>query len=341
MGKEVEKTVVEETTITTSPEEKIEETVTDSTKETVKADETKKVDETKLAEEKKDEKATQETADELFDAIQKGEDGKYFLPAGDSTYYGSTKKEVLDNLLKGKIEQDTFIRETKVGVKLKETARDLTKENDEEKELEIPAPNQRELFAGHVEAEAKRQNIPIDLFTLTEDQWDTYAEDNNKPAWRVADLHGKVVAIRDKAFEKTNEDVAKIDRAWIDKETLDVTSEKIRKFIAKSGVNPDDIDYKAIFEYGDKNKDKNGLLVGAALLEETARQVLELKDGQYKSSSKVTADVQKAIENGERLKNAVKSATTGGDRTQPIVKQYASYEELDAALKAQIRAGTA
>jgi len=314
--------ITEETTETSTvetPQEEVKEELTKETQET-----------------KKDEKEVTPTEETIIEEIEKGEDGKFFLKAGDSTYYGSTKSEVIKNLLKGKIEQDIFIRETKVGEKLK--ASTVVKEKEEE--VEIPTPNRNEIFAKYVTSEAKKQGIPIEMFSFKDADWDRYGEENNVKEWRVAQLYNKVEAIRNQSVTRTDEEIAQVDIAYTNKTILDQETPKVRKLIAQSGVNPDELDYKAIFDSADKNKDKYGIYSSGSLVEEAHRQIVELLGKKYKSSSKIEKDVQDAIKNGEKLKSKIKDTSNGGKQAETKMPVFKTQDELNEYLKKGIRAGT-
>lgn len=311
-------TIVEETsTSTTSPEE----TADDSTKE--------------KKEVTTDEVTPKSTKEELFDeidAVEGDERGKFSLKVGDSTYWGKTKKEVIQNLVKGKEDQDNYIRKVKATEKVK-----TPQPKAEDDIAEVKIPTEREVYAKHIETVTKRYpDVTIDMLRFNRDDWNRYQDEKGLRDHEISDLKRDKERILNEADELTKGDMRIANVAYINKYTIEKETSIVREMIAESGIDIDKFDADEMYEAAFKKCGKAGELEPGMITGEAFKQITKI----MRQGTPVKKDFLKEIEKAKEVKKDIKTPTNGTKITKDDNGKTLTYDQLAREEKKAIgRAG--
>jgi len=283
-----------------------------------------------------------DTKEEVEEAVLEGieltdndERGKYSFQIGDSIYFGNTKKEVLSNVLKGKIEQDSYIKKLKVSEKIK-----VPEKHADDVEPVVEMPNEREIYSKHLESLAKQQSIDVKMFGWSRDQWNQYQEDNGLRDWEIGRIVERVERTVQRANELTDKDVATANVAYINNQVLEEETNSVREMLAESGIPESEwgksFDYDAILSVATKKTGKNGVILSGAITAEAGKQIAKI----LRQSTPVKKDIAKEIDRGKELKEKIKTPIATSKKTNDDNEELPiSLDELTRKLKEKIRGG--
>ena len=284
-----------------------------------------KVEDTKAKTEvKKDEVTTDEQ--DLLEEIEKGEDGKFFLKAGDSTYFGTTKKEVLQNLYKGKLEQDQVIRKAKAAEAVK-----LPKEETADEAPILELPDDAEVYSKYLSTEVKKAGVDPKMLSWKDEDWDRYQDENSLKDRHIIRLQDQVKAVIDKANQLTDRDMSIASVAVNNNHILEQATKQVREMIADSGIDAEKFDYKAALDSAMAKRDKAGRIPAGAIEAEAAKQITKI----MRSSSPVKKDL---ADEAARAKGRIKTPGGGGKVTDENDSKTLSWDELTRQTKSRIAA---
>jgi len=304
-----------------TPEVDVEETSTEEKEITpVKEPESSTKDEKETGK-----KSVEEVKEELIEEIEllaeddeRTKHGKYALKVGESTYYGNTKREVIQNLMKGKEEQDGFIRKVKISEKVKAPT---SLKEDEVPQVELP--NEREIYVKHLEAVTKQNKVDIKMLDWQRDDWNKFQDDNLLRDYEIAEMRQLVRDVVNRATELTKNDMAVANVAYINNQILEEETQSVREMLAESGIDEDKFDYDAVLEVATKKRGKSGVIQSGAITAEAGKQITRI----MKQGTPVKKDLSREIEKGKDAKRDIKSPTTG-DKPDKDDKKIHSYDEL-------------
>lgn len=295
-------------------------TVDESVKSTPAPAEEKEVS-TKETPEPTTEKTPEAVKEEYFDDIESLEDderGKYSLKVGESTYYGQTKKEVIQNLIKGKEESDAFIRKTKIAEKVKVPER--------QKEVEVPKielPDEREIYNKNLTATIKRYGVEPAMLRFGRDDWNKYQDDNGLRDHEISDLKRDVREILKETTELTRSDMYVANKAYINSYTIEKETPAVREMLAESKIDQDKFDYESVLENVMKKVGKDGVIEPGMITSEAYKQIMRIS----KQNSVVKKDLSAIIEKGRETKSSIKSPTNG-DKIKKEDNRFLSYDQI-------------
>ncbi len=273
-------------------------------------------------------KTVKEATDEYLDDIQpleNDERGKFSLKVGDSIYYGETKKEVIQNLIKGKVESDGYIRKIKASEKVKVPA-----SIKEESFAEVTLPNEEELFDKHISTLTKKNGIEPAMLRYGREDWNKYQDDNSLRDYEIAELRQTVRETINKANELTASDMRVANVAFVNNHILDEETQAVREMLVVSGIDQEKFDYEKVLEIAIKKRDKNGILSSGAVTAEATKEIIRI----MKQSTPVKKDLEAAIKKGEEAKKKV-TAPPAADKlnTKKDDGKNLSYEEIAREVK--------
>jgi hypothetical protein len=313
----------------------------------VKATETKET-EVKTAEEKTDDSASapteekkettketdeapktvKEATEEYLDDIQpleNDERGKFFLKVGDSTYYGETQKEVIKNLIRGKVESDTYIKKVKASEKVKVPA-----SIKEESFTDVELPNEDELFDKHITVLTKKNGIESAMLRYGREDWNKYQDDNQLRDYEIAELRQTVRETINKANELTASDMRVANVAFVNNHILDEETQAVREMLVVSGIDQEKFDYEKVLEVAIKKRDKNGILSSGAVTAEATKEIIRI----MKQSTPVKKDLDAVIKKGKETKEKVATPPAADKlNTKKDDGKSLSYEEIAREVK--------
>jgi hypothetical protein len=283
--------------------------------------------------EKKGEEVIPPTEENLLDGIEKLEDGSYKLVAGDSTYYGKTQKEVHQNLLKGKIEQDQAIRKAKAAeiIKIPDELRGTKPEEAPILEL----PDDAEVYSTHLASEVKKAGVDAKMLSWTDADWDRYQDEQGLKDRHIIRLQDGVRDAIERANKLADRDMSIASVAVDNNKTLEQSTKNVQKMLAKSGVvdqyTPEM--FKTAIEKAMAEKDKSGRIPGGAIEAEVSDQITKI----MRSNTPVKKDL--AAE-AARVKGRIKTPADGG-KVEDDDKTILGYDALSRKVKSELpsRAG--
>lgn len=263
----------------------------------------------------------EQTTDELYDEIQPLEDderGKFSLKVGEQTYYGQTKQEVLRNIIKGKVEQDEFIRKVKASEKIK------APQAKEEEAPEVALPNEREIFNKHLDTVTKQYpDVTGEMLRFTKADWNKFQDDNGVRDHEVMDLKNDVREIVRKTNELTSQDMRVANIAYVNNYTIREETAAIRDMVAEAKVDIDKFDWEAVFEAAMKKVGKDGELKPGVLTAEATKHILKVISGSTPIKRDLAAEAAKA-----KAKAEIHSPLNAGKVKEEDNGKVPSYDEL-------------
>jgi len=283
---------------------------------------TKESPETKEPEKESVKEATDEYFDDIL-PLEGDERGKFYLPVGDSTYYGQTKKEVIQNLIKGKTEQDVYIRKVKASEKVKVPA------PVKEKDITGDIPNEQDLYDKHINSVTRQNNISPEMLRFGREDWNRYQDDNQLRDYEIAELRQTVRETINKARELTSHDMAVANVAFINNTVIDQETDAVRDMLATSGIDQEKFDYEKVLEVATKKLDKNGVLIAGSVTSEAAKEILRI----IKQSTPVKKDLSKEVDKGKKAKAEIKSPTSASKVEKEDDGKPKSFDEISREVK--------
>lgn len=321
------------------PEETIDTQETETSTVTTSPEETKE-ESTKESTEVKNGELTSSEKEELFDEIQttEGDDerskhGKFALTVGDSTYYGQTKKEVIQNLIKGKEEQDSFIRKVKASEKV--TLPDEYKKGQEkEVEVALELPDDGEVFTQHLQSEVKKAGVDPKMLGWKDEQWIKYQDDNNLREFQISRLIKTVEGVIERAHQATDRDMEIATVTVGNNRLLEQSTKNVREMVAEAGIDMDKFDYKAVLDKAMEKKDKQGRIPAGVIETEAGKQLNRLRN----QGTLVKKSIQSDIEKAKEAKDKIKTATNGSKVKETENGKPLSFDELAREEKNKLNA---
>ena len=282
----------------------------------VEEDSTKKSEETKTV-------IPEPIKEEIFDEIESvegDERGKFKLTVGDSTYWGNTQKEAFQNLLKGKEEQDGYIRKVKAQEKVKVPVSLKERETDIP---EVKLPDEQELYMKHLETATKQNKVHTSMLSWGRDEWNKYQDENALRDYEISELRQSVRDSLKQAKDMTAKDMAVANTVYVNQYTVTKETEQVQEMLAESGIDVDKFDYDEVMDAALKKRDKNGMLEPGTITALAYKQIVKIQ----RTKTPVKKYLEKEIEKGKTAKAEIKTGS-GGEKPKSDNGKILSFEEL-------------
>ena len=271
-------------------------------------------------------KATSELFDEI-EPVEGDERGKFSLKVGDSTYWGETEKEVIKNLVKGKAEQDAYIRKVKASEKVRVPQRE-----DDVPEAELPS--EQDIYVKHIESLTRANKVDVNMLRWGREDWNKYQDENGLRDYEISEARQTLRDLVKQANDLTARDMRTANTAFVNKYTLDKETDAVSELLAESGLSPEQqekFDYDAVLEAVTKKIGKNGEIPPGLITAEAGKQITRImRDG-----TPVKKDLAEEAKKGKEAKEKVKSPGNG-DKPTKLDNVFHTYDQIARAEKRQL-----
>lgn len=269
-----------------------------------------------------------------IEGLSKDEEGNYVMLVNpdDPSYgvfKGKTPAELLQNMRKGKVDSENYIRELKI--KQTDSAiRDRMKSKQESEPLDdIQIPDFDSILADA----AKRLHVPPEMFGWGRQEWKEYAETEGAlDAYEAKRAVEKAKQVAEAAYADANLNA-------LNDINLREELTTVAELLTETGVQLDDINLDDILskiENDKSNFTKEGLRRHGRIVAAVTREISRL--AAPKQERKVQQDVQRKI--AEAAAKKKKAARTTGDvpsRPKPTSTKEETYPTTEAAMRAALR----
>lgn len=221
-------------------------------------------------------------------------------------FKGKDTNELLQNVRKGKVDAENYIRE----LKAKKTGDSLlSRKTAEEVDIDVQMPEYERILEDVV----KRSGIDPQMLMWDKAKWREFEQENGAvETIEVKMAVNKAKQIADATYAEQS--TAAINDMSLREETLTVA-----EMLEKSGLSADDIDYEKIVDTVDndkKNFNKSGIRRNGRIVAAVHEEISRILDA--KKTVTIKKDVETKVAEGLNRKKAVGSTGAGSGAKLPL-----------------------